>query len=139
VRCADESHGSPLGWPENKVITYSRDVKINISGSISSGELQTALFIWLCKKKKDCSVTTQFSLHSTLKLTAQCQAKVAYTTAFRHRRIHNCITQSKPSRSIMAANVPQLRAIITSHTICTFTLMYCTLHTAATNLNFRFI
>jgi len=90
-------------------------------------------------KKKDCSVTTQFSLHSTLKLTAQCQAKVAYTTAFRHRRIHNCITQSKPSRSIMAANVPQLRAIITSHTICTFTLMYCTLHTAATNLNFRFI
>jgi len=43
-----------------------------------------------------------------------------YMTAFRHKFIHNSITQSKSSKSIMAANgenVPHLRAIITSHTI----------------------
>ena len=134
----------PLGWPENKVITYSRDAKINISGcgSTSSGELQTALLNWLCKQKENCGVTTQFSLHSNLKITPQSQAKVAYTTAFRHKLIHNCITHSKSSRSIMAANagnVPQLRVIITSHTKCTFTVMYCTLHTGATTLDLRLI
>jgi len=55
-------------------------------------------------------------------------------TAFRHKLIHNSITQSKASRSIMAANgsnVPHLRAIITSHTVCTFKMMHCTLHAAA--------
>jgi len=55
-------------------------------------------------------------------------------TAFRHKLIHNSITQSKASKSITAANggnVPHLRAIITSHTVCTFKMMYCTLHAAA--------
>jgi len=55
-------------------------------------------------------------------------------TAFRHKLIHNSITQSKASRSIMAAsldNVSHLRAIITSHTVCTFKMMYCTMHAAA--------
>jgi len=57
-------------------------------------------------------------------------------TVFRHELIliHNSITQSKTSKSIMAANdgnVPHLRAIITSHTVCTFKMMYCTMHAAA--------
>jgi len=54
-------------------------------------------------------------------------------TAFRHKLIHNCTTQSKVSRSIMVANggnVPHLRAIITSQTVCTFKMMYCTMHAA---------
>jgi len=40
--------------PENKVITYSREAiaKINTPGSTSSGELQTALLNWPCKKIK---------------------------------------------------------------------------------------
>jgi len=29
------------------------------------------------------------------------------------------------------ANVPHLRATITSHTVCTFKMMYCTMHAAA--------
>jgi len=55
-----------------------------------------------------------------------------YTTAFRHKLIHISTTQSKTSK--MAANggnVPHLRAIITSRTVCTFKMMYCTLHAAA--------
>jgi len=48
--------------------------------------------------------------------------KLKYTTTvFKPKRIHNCITHSEVSRNIMAAdagNVPQLRAIITSHTVC---------------------
>jgi len=55
-------------------------------------------------------------------------------TAFSRKLIHNSITQSKASRSIMAANggnVPHLRAIITSHTVRTFKMMYCTMHAAA--------
>jgi len=42
----------PLGWPENEVITFSRDAEINTIRSSSSGELQTALLInWLCETK----------------------------------------------------------------------------------------
>jgi len=55
-------------------------------------------------------------------------------TAFRHKLINNCITQSKASKSVMAANggnVPHLRAIITPHTVCTFKMMYCTMPAAA--------
>ena len=60
--------------------------------------------------------------------------KEIYMTAFRHKPIHNSITQSKASISIMAANggnVSHLRAIITSHTVCTFKMMYCAMHAAA--------
>jgi len=32
----------------------------------------------------------------------------------------------------VAGNVPQLQAIITSHTVCTFKMMHCVLHAVAT-------
>jgi len=54
-------------------------------------------------------------------------------SAFRHKLIHNSSTQSKTSK--MAQNggtVLHLRAIITSHTVWTFRMMYCAMHTAAT-------
>ena len=65
--------------------------------------------------------------------------KEKYTTTFRHKRIHNCITQSKASRRTMAVNagnVPQLWAIITSHTVRTFKVMHCTRHAACNNFEF---
>ena len=42
----------PLVWPENEVITFSVDAKINTAGSTSSGELQTALLISFAKQKR---------------------------------------------------------------------------------------
>jgi len=36
-------------------------------------------------------------------------------------------------------NAVQLRGIITSHTVCTFKMMYCILHAVATTLILRFI
>jgi len=53
-------------------------------------------------------------------------------TAFKHKLIHNSITQSKTSKKTAnGSNVPHLRAIITSYTVCTFKMMYCTMHAAA--------
>jgi len=55
-------------------------------------------------------------------------------TAFRHKLIHNCTTQSKASRGVMAANggnVPHRRAITTSHTACMFKMMCSTMLAAA--------
>ena len=126
----------PPGWPENRVIIYCPDAQINTPGSTYSGELQTALLNRLCKTKKKVVV----SLHNFLFILISRSLpslKQKPTTAFRHKRIHNCITQPKASRSTRAANagnVPQLRVIITSHTVCTFTIIYCTLHAAAQQL-----
>jgi len=89
--------------------------KINTAGSTFSGELQTPLSIGFAKQKR--------KLPNLEKM---------YMTAFRHKLIHNSTTQSKTSK--MAANggnFPQLRAIITSHTVCTFKMVYCTVHAAA--------
>jgi len=39
-------------WPENEVIIFSGDAKINTVGSTSSGELQTALLIGFAKQER---------------------------------------------------------------------------------------
>jgi len=49
VRCADESRGTRWDGQKNEVTAFSRDAKINSSGSTSSGELQTALLIGFAK------------------------------------------------------------------------------------------
>ena len=67
--------------------------------------------------------------------------KLKYTRVFKHKRIHNCITHSKVSRNIMAAdagNVPQLRAIITSYTVCSMHVQDDVMRTARRCNNFDF-
>jgi len=67
--------------------------------------------------------------------------KLKYTRVFKHKCIHNCITHSKVSRNIMAAdagNVPQLRAIITSPTVCSMHVQDDVLRTARRCNNFDF-
>jgi len=68
--------------------------------------LQTALLNWLCKKKENCNVTTQFSLHSNPKVTAEPQAKVAYTTAFRQKysQLHHTLQSKQCCHSVMKKN-----------------------------------
>jgi len=113
MHCADESRGTRWDGQKNEVITFSQDAKINTAGSTFSGELQTALLIGFAKqKRKSCCVTTHLFLYSNL--------KEMYTTAFRHKLIHNSTTQSKTSKmTANGGNVPHLRAVITSHTLCT--------------------
>ena len=67
--------------------------------------------------------------------------KLKYTRVFKHNCIHNCITHSKVSRNIMAAdagNVPQLRGIITSPTVCSMHVQDDVLRTARRCNNFDF-
>ena len=90
-----------------------------------------SLAYWLCKTNKKVVV----SLHNFLCILISRSLpnlKEIYTTAFRHKLIHNSITQSRTSK--MAANggtVPHLWAIITSPTVCTFKMMCCAMHAAA--------
>ena len=84
-----------------------------------SGEFQTASLNWLCKPRKE--VVSLPNFRCILISRSLSNLKLKYTTVFKHKRIHNCITHSKVSRNIMSADagkVPQLRAIITSHTVC---------------------
>jgi len=134
VRCADQSRGTHWDGQKNKVLAFSRDAKINTAAAFNIQRGIADSFInWLCKTKKKVAVL----LHNFLCILISRSLpylKEMYVTAFRHKLIHNSITQSKASRCIMAANdgnVPHLWAIITSHTVCTFKMMYCTLHAAA--------
>jgi len=78
----------------------------------------------LQNKKGSCRVSTQRSLYSNL--------KQMYMTAFSYKLIHNTTTQCKASKvAANSGNFPHLRAIITSHTVCTFKMMYRTMDAAA--------
>jgi len=70
VRCADQSRGTRWDGQKNEVITFSRDANINTAGSTYNGDMQTALLIGFAKQKESCSVSTQRSLYSNLKVTA---------------------------------------------------------------------
>ena len=121
-------HVQPRCWNEHRWFNFS-------------GELHTALLNWLCNAKKEVVVSLPNFLCILISRSLS-NLKVKYTTAFRHKRIRNCITHSKVSRNIMAANtgnIPQLRGIITSHTVCTFKMMYCILHVVAATSILRFI
>ena len=116
-------HFQPRCWNEHRWFNFR-------------GEFQTALLKWLCKARKEVAVSLPNFL-CILISTSLSNLKLKYTTVFKHKRIHTCITHSKLSRNVMAAdagNVPQLRAIITSHTyaVCTFKIMFCVLHAVAT-------
>jgi len=114
VQCAEPLH--TLGWPENKVITYSPNTKINTTASTYTGDMQTALLNWLCKTKNKVVV----SLHDLLFILISrslSNLKQKYTTAFRHKLIHNCTAQPTASRSIMAANMRQLSTTMSDYYI----------------------
>ena len=126
VKCAAQTKAAvPAGMARKTKLSPSAEVLkstplVQLSAVNCRQLCQLAL-----QNKKDCSVTTQLSLYSNL--------KQKYVTAFRHKLIHNSITQSKASKSGMAANggnVPHLQAIITSHTVCTFKMIFCTMHAA---------
>ena len=105
-----------------------------------SGEFQTALLIWLCKPRKEVVVSLPNFLCILISRSPS-NLKLNYTTVFKYKRIHNCITHSKVSRNIMAAgtdNIPQLRAIITSHTVSSMHVQDDVLRTARRCNNFDF-
>ena len=127
--CADDSRGTRWDGQKNEVITFSRDAKINTAGSTSRQLVNLAFK----NKKESCNVTTQLSLYSNLKVMPNLKEK--YMTAFSHTLIQNSITQSKGSRSIkpqtqMTATFHTYGRLFT-HTVCTFKMMYCTMHAAA--------
>ena len=122
VRCADDNCRT-RGWDgqKTKLPPPAEMLKwtplVQLQRWISNRFVELALQ----SKKRSCSVATQFLCILISRFLSN--LKLKYTTVFKHKRIHNCITHSKVSRNIMAAgagNVPQLRAIITSHTVCTF-------------------
>ena len=100
VRCADESRGTRWDGQKNEVITFSRDAKINTAGSTSSSELHTAL---LFNFEKTFSV---FEYRSHCLISRKC------TWQLSEKLIHNSITQSKASRSIMAAMFRNYRRLL---------------------------
>jgi len=104
-------HLQPRCWNEHRWFNFS-------------GEFQTALLNWLCKARKEVAVSLPNFLCVLISRSLP-NLKLKYTTVFKHKRIHNCITHSNASRNIMVAdagNVPQLRAIITSQS------MQCIMH-----------
>ena len=134
VRCADESRGARWSGQKAKLSPSAEMLK-----STPLLQLQAVVaynFVnWLCKTKKKVVV----SIHNFLCIPISRwlpNLKKKYMTAFKHKLIHNCITQSKASRRkpTLAANdgnIKHLRAIITSRTVCTFKMMYCTVSAAA--------
>ena len=68
-----------------------------------SGEFQTALLNWLCKARKEVIVSLPNFLCILISRSLS-NLKLKYTTVFKHKRIHNCITHSKVSRNIMVAD-----------------------------------
>jgi len=101
VRCVDEA-AVPAGMARKQSYHHSPDAKnqypcfnvqLWIADSFVICELQTALLYWLCKTKKNVVV----SLHNFLFILISRSLpnlKQKYTTAFRHKLIHNCVTQS---------------------------------------------
>ena len=138
VRCADDNchtaagmarkrsyHFQPRCWNEHRWFNFS-------------GDFQTAFLNWLCKARKDVVVSLPNFLCILISRSLS-NLKIKYTTVFKHKRIHNCITHSKISRNRIAAdagNVPQLRAIIASHTVCRMHVQDDVLHTASRCNNF---
>ena len=100
VRCADQSRGTHWDGQKNKVLAFSRDAKINTAAAFNIQRGIADSFInWLCKTKKKVAVL----LHNFLCILISRSLpylKEMYVTAFRHKLIHNSITQSKASRSI---------------------------------------
>jgi len=118
-------HFQPRCWNEHRWFNFS-------------GEFQSVLSIWLCKARKEVVVSLPSFLCILISRSLS-NLKLKYTTVFKHKRIHNCITHSNVSRNTMAAdagNVPQLRAIITSHTVCSMHVQDDVLHTARRCNNF---
>ena len=83
-------HLQPRRWNETSLAQLQRW----ISNSFVKLALQS--------KKRSCSVATQLSLYSNLKVSVY--LKLKYTRVFKHKPIHKCITHSKVSRNIMAAD-----------------------------------
>ena len=114
-------HLQPRCWNEHRWFNFSV-------------EFQTDLLNWLCKARKEVVVSLP-NFHCILISKSLSNLKLKHTTVFKHKRIHNCITHSKVSKNIIAAdagNVPPLWAIITSHKVCTFKMMYCVPQAVAT-------
>jgi len=111
MRCADQSRGTRWDSQKNEVTTFSRDAKINTAAAFNIQRWIADSFVnWLCKTKKKVVVSPHNFLCILISRSLP-NLKEMYMTAFRHKLIHNSITQSKASRSTMAAtgsNVPHL-------------------------------
>ena len=60
VRCADQSRGTRWDGQKNKVITFSRDAKINTAAAFNIQRGIADSFVnWLCKTKKKVVVSLQ--------------------------------------------------------------------------------
>ena len=83
-------HLQPKCWNEHRWFNFS-------------GEFQTAFLNWLCKARKEVVVSLPNFLCILISRSLS-NLKLKYTRVFKRKRIHNCITQSKVSRNIMAAD-----------------------------------
>jgi len=134
VRCADDNcrircwarkrsyHLQARCWNEQRWFNFS-------------GEFQTALLNWLCKARKEVVVSLPNFLCILISRSLS-NLKLKYTTVFKHKRIHTCITHSKVSRNIMAADVATFhnyrRLLHHTQYARSFKMMYCVLHAVAT-------
>jgi len=124
-----------LGWPENEVTTSSRDAEMNTADSTSAVNFKQLLLNWLCKARKEVVVSLPNFLCILISRSLP-NLKLKYTKVFKHKRIHNCITHSKVSRNIMAADAKTFhnyrRLLHHTQYARSFKMMYCVLHAAAT-------
>ena len=78
-------HLQPRCWNEHRWFNFS-------------GEFQTAVSNWLCKARKKVVVSLPNFLCILISRSLS-NLKLKYTTVFKHKRIHNCITHSNVSRN----------------------------------------
>ena len=130
VRYADESRGRgryPMGWLENEITTFSRDAQIKTA---DSPQAVNVVDVAKRKKKLQCCYTT-----SSVFLRSLSDLKEKYTTAFRqtYSQLHYLSRNKNKARSRlqwsqMRATFQTMDDYYITHTVCTFKMMYCTMH-----------
>ena len=136
VRCADDNCRTRC-WDgqKTKLPPPAETLKWTSLAQLQRWILNSFAKLALQSKKRSCSVATQLSLYSNLKVSVY--LKLKYTRVFKHKRIHNCVTHSTVSRNIMAADAATFHNYgrllnNTQYAVCTFKMMYCVLHAVAT-------
>ena len=109
-------HLQPRCWNEHRWFNFS-------------SEFQTALLNWLCKARKEVVASLPNFLCILISKSLS-NLKLKYTTVFKQKRIHNCITHSKVSRNTTFHNYRRL--LNHSQYARSFNMMYCVRHAVAT-------